>query len=547
MKIYQGGLIFLCLAIVCSGHSVSEQALFSENAPEHNCIHHLLSKEYPPQMSEFHPDDPHQHAATEFNVQGPSHSMQFEASHLNAYEQPDNVIDGWHGIRIYLDFSFANTFTARADAALLSKYKLSARLTQSVRRYFQSVLQVNYYQKFNFDPMGRSCYKHQVARFSKYIDLYIVISPENDPQTNYFAAATSCFLSARDKRPTMGAYILNFAFLKDAPLFSFLYFSTFAHEFTHILGFSNDLFGSFMDLKTGKVLQNVVGKQTIGGIKSSVYNVITMEDVVRYARSYFNCPTLVGVPLENEGGEGTAGSHWEKTFLPHEYMNPTTANPGIISEFTFSFLRGTGWYRTYTGGAQRFDWGKGAGCNYLNHCPPQHQGTCTDSQVGFATCSADYDAKAVCTKDSSYGTGCPRKNPQQHSCFINNGQPLLRNENYGPYSRCFIWTMNNVTPENFPEPRCHMTYCDTNGAVIIKYGTSWVRCTRSGEVISTIESTHKLVCPNIQDFCDEMNNRCPEDCNAQGVCTESGTCICHHGFSGAYCNQSDPNAQLFNP
>lgn len=545
-------VLLLLLAALSRCHGFEGLESFETASVEHKCIHHMLSKEYPAQLQDFHESDPHQHAATFFNDQISSHGMQFTASHAAAarpYETADNAPDGWHAIRIMLDFSIAEAFTAKADAALVAKYKMSARITQSVRRYFQSVLQVNYYTKYNF--AGGKCFKHTIAPFTKFIDLYIVISPENDPKTSYFAAATSCFLSQRDKRPTMGAYILNFAFLKDQPIFNYLYFSTFAHEFTHILGFSSGLFKNFIDLKTGKTITNSVGTGTIGGIKSASYNMITIPDVVNYAKSYFNCPTITGVPLENEGGAGTSGSHWEKTFLPHEYMNPTTANPGIISEFTFSLLRGSGWYRTLTGGAQRFDWGKGTGCKYFSHCPPLHQGTCADNQVGFATCSADYDAKAVCSKDNSYGTGCTRKSPQEHSCFINKDGKLLKNEAYGPMSRCFVWTVNNVTPANFAEPRCHMTFCDKNGVLNIKYGASIVKCTKSGEVISNLEQTHKLVCPDLKDFCDEANNRCAEDCNASGVCTESKTCICYYGFTGATCSTSNikqpETAQLFAP
>ena len=31
--------------------------------------------------------------------------------------------------------------------------------------------------------------------------------------------------------------------------------------------------------------------------------------------AHFNCPTLQGVELENQGGGGTAGSHWELRIL----------------------------------------------------------------------------------------------------------------------------------------------------------------------------------------------------------------------------------------
>ena len=32
-------------------------------------------------------------------------------------------------------------------------------------------------------------------------------------------------------------------------------------------------------------------------------------------RRHFNCPTLEGVELENQGGPGTAMDHWEKRVL----------------------------------------------------------------------------------------------------------------------------------------------------------------------------------------------------------------------------------------
>ena len=34
--------------------------------------------------------------------------------------------------------------------------------------------------------------------------------------------------------------------------------------------------------------------------------------VQREARSHFGCDTLEGAEIENQGGSGTAGSHWEK-------------------------------------------------------------------------------------------------------------------------------------------------------------------------------------------------------------------------------------------
>lgn len=70
-----------------------------------------------------------------------------------------------------------------------------------------------------------------------------------------------------------------------------------------------------------------------------------MKEVLDYAKEYFNCQTLEFIPLENEGGDGSANSHWDKVFLPMEYMNPTIESPGVLSGFTLKFLHATNWYQ----------------------------------------------------------------------------------------------------------------------------------------------------------------------------------------------------------
>ena len=89
-------------------------------------------------------------------------------------------------------------------------------------------------------------------------------------------------------------------------------------------------------------ISETLGSQSING---ETYQTIILEDVVNYAKQYYGCPSLTYVPLEQEGGNGSAGSHWDKVFLPNEYMNPTIENPGIVSEFTIRLLLASNWYR----------------------------------------------------------------------------------------------------------------------------------------------------------------------------------------------------------
>lgn len=295
-----------------------------------------------------------------------------------------DVVDGWHNIRILLDFSYAEKLI-KSNPDLGAKYQMSIRLLESVRNYFGKHMKVNYEKVMNFQ--GGACQGNTISNFTKPVDLFITIKPENNPQTQYFAAAAPCYLSARDYRPVIGAYILNFAFLQTAYVNEYLYFSTFAHEFTHILGFSKHLFSKYVLPGTTTIRTDVVGQLVIG---NEQFSAIVMPEVVQYTRKYFDCSTINGMPLENNGGEGSANSHWEKLFLPNEYMNPTVENPGYLSEFTFTVLRASGWYQIDSSAAQRYDWGELSGCSHFQICPKNSGGYCKPEESSGARCHTEW-------------------------------------------------------------------------------------------------------------------------------------------------------------
>jgi hypothetical protein len=41
---------------------------------------------------------------------------------------------------------------------------------------------------------------------------------------------------------------------------------------------------------------------------------------LNHAKEYFGCPSLTGVPLEENGGSGSAGAHWERIAFGNEGM-----------------------------------------------------------------------------------------------------------------------------------------------------------------------------------------------------------------------------------
>ena len=127
------------------------------------------------------------------------------------------------------------------------------------------------------------------------------------------------------------------------------------HEFTHILGFSIYNFRN--------IYHNVFSQVDEFGVMRTYIN---SAKVVETARKYFNCPDLEGVELEEYGGEGTAGSHWEARILLGDYMNGYAyTEEMVISEFTLALLEDTGYYKAnyYTGGLMRY--GKNKGCDFV--------------------------------------------------------------------------------------------------------------------------------------------------------------------------------------
>jgi len=94
--------------------------------------------------------------------------------------------------------------------------------------------------------------------------------------------------------------------------------------------------------------------------------IIKTPKVVETAKKYFGCSTLQGVELEDNGGEGTAGSHWEARIMYSDFMIGRTILENVLSEISLALLEDSGWYKVnyYTGGFFRY--GKGKGCEFLN-------------------------------------------------------------------------------------------------------------------------------------------------------------------------------------
>ena len=187
------------------------------------------------------------------------------------------------------------------------------------------------------------------------IDLIIFGRFDDEMDEYVLASAGACYIDAKTSQPIVGIVNIN-SNVNYSKINSKEYFqSIIIHEFTHILGFSS---GYFKD-----VFHNMFSRTDENGVLRFFIN---SPKVLEVAKKYYNCPDIDGVELEDYGGSGTAGSHWEARILLGDYMNGVIySEEQVISEFTLALLEDTGYYKAnyYTGGLMRF--GKGKGCDFV--------------------------------------------------------------------------------------------------------------------------------------------------------------------------------------
>ena len=187
-------------------------------------------------------------------------------------------------------------------------------------------------------------------------DLLVYVTAYYDQDDDTVAWAGACYL---EDDPTYnviaGRISINMyqaAYESDGNNLSVL-----IHEMTHLLGFSNGLFQYFHkpdgDPYTSEEITEVINR------RDKDVTIVKLPTVVSKARAAFGCSTLEGLELEDQGGEGTAGSHWEKMFMYGDFMQGDTGTDDwIFSDITFAVLEDSGWYSIDYSQTDSILWGK---------------------------------------------------------------------------------------------------------------------------------------------------------------------------------------------
>ena len=440
--------------------------------------------------------------------------------------------DGYTPIKIGYDF----TTLQRPSSMTTSTYSLVKSLLQQTRVEFSKFVQV---QHTNFDLSGSAddikelCDLDTIgAGYADFLvnnDVIIFPQFDSDLGSNVLAAAAPCIVT-NSNRPYGGVlYIntnLNFnkgntnQYLKNILL----------HEITHILVFHPYFF-------TALKLNQTEGSNSY----------IISPKAVAKAREHFDCSSITRIPLENQGGTGSVGSHWESRYMLGDYMISTDYPDQAISDITLGLFEDSGFYKVnyYSGGLFRF--GKGKGCGFMDEskkCIENEKATFEEfcDTANAAMCSSSRTLKSSCyltTYTSSIPTAYqyfsdPRKGGfpaadycpvpyQAHSSstyFSNHcqiGSSSLSseyNEKIGFDSFCFMSSIlpSSSTTSTSQIPICYEVRCDAdNNQFTVTIGSSEIACPTDGGTVSAPSGfTGSIVCPKYSDICLSDGSVCNE-------------------------------------
>lgn len=350
-----------------------------------------------------------------------------------------------------------------------SNYKL---VLEKAREVFQTLIKVQRLTSLAKFSECDSNIKISPSISSTGVAADLVIFPFIDTTLtgNTEAYASACIVSGKNNRPVAGLVAFSGNFNSTKENWLNFYTSLAVHEFTHILIFNPEMYHLFIDSNGQSMpMESIMRNATINGLERSF---IITPKVMEVAKKYFNCSNIIGVELENQGGIGTAMSHWEARVMLTDYMIGVSYDEMTISEITLAFFEDSGWYQAnyFTGGLFRF--GKHEGCSFLeNNCINSNQGVTYPREY----CNQQY--APVCT------TGRTSKG----FCFITDYTSIPSNYNY------FHDNMGGLVLPDF----CPTSIVPTNETAFLPWSCSMGFSQFPSELEETISSTSACFMSNL--------------------------------------------------
>ncbi|KAF8300638.1 putative surface protease GP63 [Trypanosoma cruzi] len=164
-----------------------------------------------------------------------------------------------------------------------------------------------------------------------------------------------------------------------------------AHFIAHALGFS------VQEMARRNMLMAVDGVRGSPTPVAMVKSTATLEE----AKRHYRCSSIKGMELQM-GPDGLPESHWSVRNAKDEIMCSLGEHfAGRYTELTMKTLEGLGYYKTVQGMGEPMDWGKNAGCDFLNkQCsaksPVTYPGMFCNEEDKSLRCSSDRQTIGPC-------------------------------------------------------------------------------------------------------------------------------------------------------
>lgn len=279
--------------------------------------------------------------------------------------------ESYEPIRIHLDFSFIER-----DLSKFKKKDLEALkdyIMPKTKEVFERIINVKRLKnklKFNTKTCDELRIPEEYLESGQGVDADLVIFVTID-DTGFFleneieAAAIHCLQHSQTGRPIAG-YIQFKPDLDmtDTTALDYLVWLA-VHETSHILVMNDGLYGDYVDKNNVKLGIQSVLRDTVHPLSGKRISVISTPKVLEKAREHFGCDKLDGVPLEYNGGPGTAGAHWSKKIMNTDYMIGDSYGENLISDITLALFEDSGWYAVDFNMSNLFLWGHKKGCDFF--------------------------------------------------------------------------------------------------------------------------------------------------------------------------------------
>ncbi|XP_020244315.1 uncharacterized protein LOC109822512 [Asparagus officinalis] len=348
--------------------------------------------------------------------------------------------------------------------------------------------------------------------------------------------------------------------------------ATLIHEVMHVLGFDPHAFAHFRDER--KRRRSQVTLQAMDDKLGRMVTRVVLPRVVMHSRHHYGAfsENFTGLELEDGGGRGTSGSHWEKRLLMNEIMTGSVDTRSVVSKMTLALLEDSGWYRANYSMAEHLDWGRNQGTEFVTSPCSLWKGAYRCNTTQLSGCTYNREAEGYCPI-VSYSGDLPqwaRYFPQANkggqssladyctyfvaysdgSCTDTNSvrtPDRMLGEVRGSNSRCMASSLvragfvrGSMTQGN----GCYQHRCLNNTLEVAVDGI-WKTCPEAGGPVQFPGFNGELICPAYHELCSVApvpgNGQCPNSCTFNGDCVE-GSCRCFLGFKGHDCSKrSCPN------